>query len=195
MVKQFVRTLKGIAFDWYTDLEPESIDSWQQMEQGFLNRFYSTQRVVSMIELTNSKQWKDEPVLDYINRWRSLGLKCKDRLTEASAVEMCAQGMEWDLLCVLQMSKPRTFQELATKAHDMEMAIASCRGKSSSLPDSRKDKGEFKKNPKSSKPSNKESMATSTEEPVRISGKPKCENKKSEFSKDARKKRPTLKEL
>ena len=27
MVKQFVRALKGIAFDWYTDLELESIDS------------------------------------------------------------------------------------------------------------------------------------------------------------------------
>ena len=27
MVKQFVRTLKGITFDWYTDLESESIDS------------------------------------------------------------------------------------------------------------------------------------------------------------------------
>jgi len=67
-VKQFVRTLKGVAFDWYIDLEPESIDSWQQMEQKFLNLFYSTQCVVSMTELTNTKQWKDEPVLDYINR-------------------------------------------------------------------------------------------------------------------------------
>ena len=113
LVKQFVRSLKGIAFDWYTDLEPESINSWEQMEHEFLNRFYSTQRTVSMTELTNTKQWKDEPVLDYINRWRSLGLECKDRLTEASAVEMCTQGMEWDLLYVLQMSKPRTFQELS----------------------------------------------------------------------------------
>jgi len=26
-VKQFVWTLKGIEFNWYTDLEPESIDS------------------------------------------------------------------------------------------------------------------------------------------------------------------------
>ena len=27
--KQFVRSLKGNAFDWYIDLEPESIDSWE----------------------------------------------------------------------------------------------------------------------------------------------------------------------
>jgi len=32
LVKQFVQTLKDIAFDWYTDLLPESIDSWEQME-------------------------------------------------------------------------------------------------------------------------------------------------------------------
>jgi len=81
--------LKGIAFDWYTDLEPESIDSWGQMEQQFLNRFYNTQRTVSMTELTKTKQWKDEPVLDYINRWCALSLKCKDRLSEASSMEMC----------------------------------------------------------------------------------------------------------
>jgi len=41
LVKQFVRTLKGSAFDRYTDLTSESIDSWGQMEHEFLNRFYS----------------------------------------------------------------------------------------------------------------------------------------------------------
>ena len=80
LVKQFVRSLRGNAFDWYTDLEPELIDSWEQMEREFLNRFYSTRRTVSMIELTNTKQWKDEPVVDYINRWRTLSLDCKDKL-------------------------------------------------------------------------------------------------------------------
>jgi len=68
MAKQFARTLKRIAFDWCTDLEHKSINNWKQMEQEFLNRFYSTQRPISMTELTNAKQWKDEPVLDYINR-------------------------------------------------------------------------------------------------------------------------------
>ena len=37
LVKQFVRSLKGNAFDWYTDLESESIDSWEQLKRDFLN--------------------------------------------------------------------------------------------------------------------------------------------------------------
>ncbi|CAL5443781.1 unnamed protein product [Camellia sinensis] len=50
LVKQFVRSLKENAFDWYTDLEPESIDSWEQLEREFLNRFYSTRQTVSMVD-------------------------------------------------------------------------------------------------------------------------------------------------
>ena len=55
LVKQFVCSLKGNAFDWYTDLEPESIDSWEQLERVFLDRFYSIRRTVSMMQLTNTK--------------------------------------------------------------------------------------------------------------------------------------------
>ena len=43
-----------------------------------------------MVELTNTKQGKDERVLDYIDHWRPLNLECKDHLTEASTIEMCA---------------------------------------------------------------------------------------------------------
>jgi hypothetical protein len=55
MVKQFVHSIKGNTFDCYTDLKPNSINSWDQLERQFLNRFYSTRRIVSMVELTNSK--------------------------------------------------------------------------------------------------------------------------------------------
>ena len=103
--------------------------------------------------------------------------------------------MELDLLYVLQMSKPRTFQELATKAHDMEMTIANRCSKSSSLSEFKKDKGEIKKSSKPSKAPANKSMATFVEEPVRISGKSRPEGKKGAPLRDVGRKRPTLKEL
>ena len=57
--------------------------------------------MVGMMELTNTKEWKDEPVIDYINQWHSLSLDCKDRLSKISAIEMSIQVMYWGLLHIL----------------------------------------------------------------------------------------------
>ncbi|XP_070046163.1 uncharacterized protein [Nicotiana tomentosiformis] len=125
LVNQFVRSLRGNAFDWYTHLDVRSIDSWDQLEQELLNRFYSMKRTVSMIELTNTRQRKGEPVIDFINRWRNESLNRKDKLSEASGIEMCIQGIHWVLRYILQGIKPCTFEELATRAHDMDLSMDS----------------------------------------------------------------------
>ncbi|KAF3659912.1 putative serine carboxypeptidase-like 19-like [Capsicum annuum] len=98
LVKQFVRSLNRNTFDWYTNLEPNSIDSWEQLEHELLNQFYSTRYTVSMIELTNTRQRKYKSVIDFIKRWINASLNCKHRLSEAFAIEMCVQGMHWELL-------------------------------------------------------------------------------------------------
>ena len=82
------------------------------------------------------------------------------------------------------MSKPRTFHELATKAHNRVMTIANRRGKLATSYEFKKDKGETKKSSKPSKAPIKESIATFVEEPVRISGKSRPEEKKGSSFRD-----------
>ena len=94
------------------------------MEQEFLKCFYSTRRTVSMVELTNTRQRNEETVFDFINRWRHASLNCKDRLSEASSIEMCIQSMHWCIRYILQGIKPRNFEELTTRAHDTELSMS-----------------------------------------------------------------------
>jgi len=77
----------------------------------------------------------------------------------------------------------------------MEMMIANHHGKSSSSYEFKKDNGETKKSSKPSKVLTKESMATSTEEPVGNSGKPMLEEKKGSYLREGERKQPTLKKL
>ena len=132
---------------------------------------------------------------DYINRWYTLSLECKDKLSKASTIEMFTQDMEWDLLYMLQNNKPWTFQELVNKTHVMEVTIANQRGNSFCFIESNKDKVEFKKNIEFSKKLNKETVFISASEPIRITRKLKLEDKNSASFKAGTNEHPTPKEF
>jgi len=93
------------------------------------------------------------------------------------------------------MSKPRTFQELVTKAYDIEVTVANRCGNSFNVVESKKDRVEFRKNAKLSTSSTQETMTISMAGPVRISEGPKPKEKISAPFKDTIRRRPTVKEL
>ncbi|KAM1556664.1 hypothetical protein ACFX15_039624 [Malus domestica] len=126
--------------------------------------------------------------MDYINRWRNLSLDWKDRLFEISSIKMCIQGMQWGLQYILQGIKPWTFEELATRAHDMELSIVH-HGKNKPIIDFKKNKvftsradNHGKKPPKEVFTTNTTPIKTSSA-PVKISFNNKAkEIKRSELS-------------
>ncbi|KAL2505266.1 C2 calcium-dependent membrane targeting [Abeliophyllum distichum] len=114
MAKQFVRSLRGAAFEWYTDLSAGSIDSWDQLEREFLTRFYSTRRTVNLPELARTKQSKEELVEEYIERWRNLVLNCKERISEASSIDMCVQDLKKEIKRDVKAGEPKEAKTIFT---------------------------------------------------------------------------------
>jgi hypothetical protein len=115
-----VQTLSGPAFTWYTKLANSSIRTWEQMQDAFLECFYSTQRMVGITELTQTLQRSNEKAANFINRWRNLSLHCPQPITEPEAVRMCMNNLSPNMAIYLQGVRPISFEEFASKATNIE---------------------------------------------------------------------------
>ncbi|KAK1696631.1 hypothetical protein QYE76_013328 [Lolium multiflorum] len=190
LLRQFVQTLSGPAFTWYSKLAPSSIKTWEQMQNSFLERFYSTQRTVGITELTQTEQGMNEKAADFINRWRNLSLHCPQPITEPEAVRMCTNNLLSDVAVQLQGVRPITFEELASKATDIEnyMQLRARRTKPTFSKPMEKS-GQWEKPP--SKPRSAQAMET-TMSPHFQSGRGAPRNQEQRGTQLAR--RPTLSE-
>jgi len=79
---------------------------------------------------------------------------------------MCKKGVAWNLLYDIKLSKPQTFQQLTTKAHDMEVTIANHHDSSFNVAESKKNRAKFRKNDKFPTSSTEEMMTISKAGPV-----------------------------
>jgi hypothetical protein len=116
LLRQFVQTLSGLALTWYSKLVPGSIRTWGQMQDAFLEHFYSTQRMVGITELTQTLQRSNEKAADFINMWRNLSLHCPQPIMEPEVVHMCMNNLSPSMAIYLHGVRPISFEELASKA-------------------------------------------------------------------------------
>ena len=68
----FSLSLTGTAFSWFSALPPNSVRSWNELEQKFHDHFYSGDIEAKLTDLTLVKQTRDESVSNYFKRFKEL---------------------------------------------------------------------------------------------------------------------------
>jgi hypothetical protein len=75
-VRLFSLSLTGTTFSWYATLPPNSINSWEELEQKFHEHFFSGEHELELADLASVRQGPEESVSDYIRRFRDTRNLC-----------------------------------------------------------------------------------------------------------------------
>jgi hypothetical protein len=68
--------LSDTTFTWFTSLAPNSVFTWAQLEQKFHEYFYSDDTELILSHRNAIKQKHNEPITDYIRRFRDTRNQC-----------------------------------------------------------------------------------------------------------------------
>jgi hypothetical protein len=75
-LRMFPLSLSDTAFTWFTSLAPNSIFTCAQLEQKIYECFYYGDAELRLSHLTAIKQKHNEPIVDYIRRFRDTRIRC-----------------------------------------------------------------------------------------------------------------------
>jgi hypothetical protein len=88
-IRMFPLSLTGAAFNWFTSLPSNSIDSWASLEQKFHDYFYNEQVELRLSDLTSLRQKYTETIFDYLKRFREVRNRCYNlAITEQDLVHL-----------------------------------------------------------------------------------------------------------
>jgi hypothetical protein len=75
-IRMFLLSLTGAAFNWFTSLPPNLIDSWVSLEQKFPDYFHNGEVELRLSDLTSLRQKYTKTVSDYLRQFREVRNWC-----------------------------------------------------------------------------------------------------------------------
>jgi hypothetical protein len=75
-VRYFPLSLTGPAFTWFSSLPPNSVITWEDLEQKFHSYFYTGTNEKKLVDLANLKQKANETPLEFLRRFRETKNLC-----------------------------------------------------------------------------------------------------------------------
>jgi hypothetical protein len=86
--------LTGTTFAWFSSLAPNSVDSWDQLEQKLHDHFFSGSYQLKLTDLISVRQNKEESVSDYLKRFKEVKTHCFNlTLTDSDLADLAARGL------------------------------------------------------------------------------------------------------
>jgi hypothetical protein len=120
-LKMFHLSLSSTAFTWFTSLAPNSIFTWAQLEQKFLEYFYSGDTELILSHLTTIKQKHNEHIADYIRRFRDTRNQCSNlNISDKDMADLAYLGLSSHLWEKLESHVFFDVSQLLQKALDCE---------------------------------------------------------------------------
>ncbi|KAM1220011.1 hypothetical protein ACFX2G_048013 [Malus domestica] len=93
-LRLFNFSLTGLAFAWYINLPPNSIQSWKELVEKFHEQFYRSRMEMSVSSLARMAQASDESPMDYLTRFKSARNWCRVPLLEVEFVRLASNGLD-----------------------------------------------------------------------------------------------------
>ena len=82
-----------MAFSWFASLPPNSVQSWNELEQKFYDHFYNGDNEVKITDLTSVRQGRDESVSNYFKRFKDIKNRCFLNIPEKDLAEIALGGL------------------------------------------------------------------------------------------------------
>lgn len=93
-LKAFLATLRGIAIDWYTNLNAQHKTTWSNLKKAFQEEFKLLRDDNEIVvEIYNTKQGKNESVRAYNSRFKELLNKMKNQPTDGLKKRWFTEGL------------------------------------------------------------------------------------------------------
>ncbi|XP_057745147.1 uncharacterized protein LOC130963012 [Arachis stenosperma] len=92
-IKFFPSSLTKNAFTWFSNLRPNLITTWNQLETAFHTQFYRGKMNVSVTDLVALKYEDGETIDDYMIRFKNARSRCYVSLPESKVVKIATMGL------------------------------------------------------------------------------------------------------
>ncbi|XP_015970790.1 uncharacterized protein LOC107494248 [Arachis duranensis] len=92
-IKFFPSSLMKNAFTWFSNLRPNLITTWNQLETAFHAQFYRGEINVAVTNLIALKREDGETIDDYLIRFKNVRSRCYVTLPESEIVKIATVGL------------------------------------------------------------------------------------------------------